>query len=62
MLQGRYARSAKNDMVADLYARHGFTRAGTDGDAELWRAVLATTDIHAPAWARVRSAAGEPAI
>lgn len=52
-LQGRYVRSAKNDMVADLYGRHGFVPSGQEGEAELWRAALPSAGLRAPAWARV---------
>jgi FkbH-like protein len=34
---GRYRPTAKNRMVADHYARLGFTAAGTDGEDTLWR-------------------------
>jgi FkbH-like protein len=39
---GRYRRSAKNGKVHDLYERHGFSPAGTDGDGtEVFRHDLA---------------------
>jgi FkbH-like protein len=38
-LVGRYARSERNGMVADLFARNGFAAAGEEADgATLWRA------------------------
>jgi predicted enzyme involved in methoxymalonyl-ACP biosynthesis len=53
-IRGRYVASAKNEMVRDLYARHGFRAAGVDGDAQVWEADLSDFDIPVPAWARVR--------
>ena len=35
-LQGTYIPTAKNAMAADAYAKHGFERAGTSGECEIW--------------------------
>lgn len=53
-LRGRYVATAKNGIVRDLYARHGFRAAGGDGSAELWEAELQGFDVAVPPWARVR--------
>ncbi len=45
-LTGRYIPSAKNKMVADHYPKLGFTAAGAEGEATLWRLDLA--DYAAP--------------
>ena len=40
-LQGRYRPTAKNGMVAEHYAKLGFSPAGKEGDDTLWRLDLA---------------------
>ena len=59
ILQGRFVPSAKNGLVADLYARHGLTLVAREGDAQLWRAPLDEALVEAPSWARVRTGQNE---
>ena len=40
-IQGRYVRTPKNSLVADLYGRLGFSREAQEGDIVTW---LAATD------------------
>jgi FkbH-like protein len=53
-IRGYYIPTAKNDMVRDLYERHGFTLAGCDGKINIWEAKLPGFEIAVPAWARVQ--------
>jgi len=50
-LVGRYAPTAKNGNVRDLYERHGFQSIGADGETEMWEAPLDRLDLKPPVWA-----------
>ncbi len=53
-MRGRYVASPKNELVRDLYGRHGFRPVGAEGNAQVWEADLIDFDIPAPPWARVQ--------
>jgi FkbH-like protein len=48
-LCGWYVPTPKNEMVANLYADHGF-RCTADGQASYWELDLQTTSLAAPTW------------
>jgi predicted enzyme involved in methoxymalonyl-ACP biosynthesis len=53
---GEFIESAKNAPAQDFYARHGFTRAGNRGPAELWVLDPNSPGVASPAWIIVEEA------
>ena len=53
-IRGRYIPTAKNEIVRNLYERHGFTSVGSEDEAEVWEAELISFKLDAPTWAQVR--------
>src|SRR3989338_6940685 len=54
-IRGCYIPTAKNGMVRDLYERHGFVSAGSEGKTEIWEASLCGYELVPPSWAAVKT-------
>jgi FkbH-like protein len=52
-VRGRFVSTAKNAPAREVYPRHGFEPAGSEGDETFWVLDLARRSVAVPAWVRL---------